>query len=76
MARQDVPGPQRAGRMSTYGLSPEQMNHEELMLLLNRLLNVEEQRLQLDAAKTLEWCGRQVTDVSKIMAACNEVLDD
>ena len=61
--------------MSTLGISPEQMNHDELMGLLHRLLEVEEYRLKLDAAKTLEWCGRQVTDVSKIMAACNEVLD-
>lgn len=48
---------------------------ERIADVLERLLAVETLRLNLDAAKTLEWSARQVTDQSAIIKACREVLD-
>jgi hypothetical protein len=48
---------------------------ERIVKVLQRLLAVETLRLNLDAAKTLEWSARQVTDQSAITKACREVLD-
>jgi hypothetical protein len=48
---------------------------ERIADVLERLLAVETLRLNLDAAKTLEWSARQVTDQTAIIKACREVLD-
>ena len=48
---------------------------ERIADVLERLLAVETLRLNLDAAKTLEWSARQVTDQTAITKACREVLD-
>jgi len=49
-------------------------NHE-LVYVLNQILEIERLRIRLDAAKTKEWCARQVTPQNEIIDVCNEIID-